>query len=85
MQIKLEMLHGSVPRVKGFSHVRFHAVGVIVLGLGPRSHVLLMGLSIEEMWKEPFLGFRQIEGGGERGETKGEKTQAVLERQPSGF
>ena len=47
MQIEFEVLHGLVPRVKGFSHVRFHAIGVVILGLGPRPHVLLMGLGVE--------------------------------------
>ena len=44
-----------------------------------------MGLGVEEMRKKPFLAFRQIEGGGKRGETEGKETQTVLERQPSGF
>ena len=73
-QIELEVLHGWVPRVKGFSHVGFHAVRVVILGLGPRPHVLLMGLGVEEMRKEAFFGFREIEGGGKGGEAKGEKT-----------
>ena len=72
------MLHGLVPFVNVLSHGRFHAIGVVIPRLGPRAHVLLMGLGVEEMRKEPFLAFRQIEGGGKRGEAKGRKHKLSL-------
>ena len=79
------MLHGLVPFVKVLSHAQFHAIRVIIAGLGPKSHVLLMGLRVVEMRKEPFFAFCQIEGEGKRGKAKGKETQTVLESQPSGF
>ena len=84
VQIEYAMLHGLVPLVKVLSHVQFHSIRVVVAHLGPRPHLLLMGLlRVEEMRKETFLAFRQIEGGGELGEGERKETQTVLERQPS--
>ena len=44
-----------------------------------------MDLGVEQRRKEPLLAFRQIKGGGKRGEAEGKETQTILERQPSGF
>ena len=74
VQIEFAMLHGLVPLVKVLSHVRFHPIGVVIARLGTRPHELLMGLCADEMRKELFFAFRQIEGGGDLGEGKGKET-----------
>ena len=51
------MLHGEVPFVKVLSHLRFHAIGIVIARLRRRPREPLMGLGVEEMEKEPFSGF----------------------------
>ena len=84
--LEIKDVVGIVLRILSFEFLRscdWHALGIVVLLVGQRSHVVLTVGRVEKVVEEPFLLFRESKGFGKGGQGHLEETQQVFEHNVS--